>query len=104
MRNAYYASSATPKRLRAQIKSQIEKKNRQIDAFMKICFCSTFCSSLETEIERLKTHPVKVQGFDDGGDHLHDTSGFFFGKKLLLEDLVEELAAFHQFGHQIDML
>ena len=27
MRNAFYASSPTPKRLRAQAKSQIEKKN-----------------------------------------------------------------------------
>ena len=62
MRNAFYASSPTPKRLRAQAKSQIEKKTRQIEASLKICFSSTFycSSSLETEIKRVKTHPVKM--------------------------------------------
>ena len=42
--------------------------------------------------------------FDDACDHFHDTSGLFFGEKLLLEYLVEELATFHQFGYQVDML
>ena len=51
----------------------------------------------------LQAHPIHVKVLDNHSDDFHDTSGFSFREKLLLQNLVEEFASFHKFCDQIDV-
>ena len=41
---------------------------------------------------------------DSRCDFTHDVAGFFLAQSALLDDVIEQLAAFHQLHHHVDAI